>query len=182
MAPAQQIPVDGAARFEATAKIVRPALWSVDSPNLYTAVVTVKSGDKVRDAERVTFGVRTVEIYRGSWVLFERQAAQNPGNVQPPGSRGRWRRRTRPPAILSSGSAARDGLQCSAYLAQHAYARMGGRLRSQGARDDVRDAADEFEPRRPGPAGKHGQALPQLSVDHSLVDRQRRVATAERRG
>ena len=62
MAPAQQIPVDGAARFEATAKIVRPALWSVETPNLYTAVVTVKSGDRTRDAERITFGVRTIRF------------------------------------------------------------------------------------------------------------------------
>ncbi len=52
-APAQQIAVDGAVRFEATAKITRPALWSVETPNLYTAVVTVKSGDKTRDAERI---------------------------------------------------------------------------------------------------------------------------------
>ena len=58
-APAQQIAVDGAATFQATARIGQPALWSVDTPNLYTAIVTVKSGDKVRDAERVTFGVRT---------------------------------------------------------------------------------------------------------------------------
>ena len=36
-----------------------PALWSVDTPNLYTAIVTVESGGKARDAERVSFGVRT---------------------------------------------------------------------------------------------------------------------------
>jgi beta-galactosidase len=41
---------------------MRPVLWSVDTPNLYTAVVTVKSGDKVRDAEHVKFGVRTVKF------------------------------------------------------------------------------------------------------------------------
>ena len=62
VAPAQQIAVDGAGRFEATAKIARPALWSVETPNLYTAVVTVKSGGKARDAERITFGVRTVRF------------------------------------------------------------------------------------------------------------------------
>ena len=38
---------------------MNPALWSVDEPNLYSAIVTVESGGKVRDAERVTFGVRT---------------------------------------------------------------------------------------------------------------------------
>ena len=59
---AQQIAVDGVGRFEATAKIVRPALWSLETCNLYTAVVTVKSGDKTRDAERITFGVRNVRF------------------------------------------------------------------------------------------------------------------------
>jgi beta-galactosidase len=58
----QQIAVNGTVGFTATAQLALPALWSVDSPNLYTAIVTVKSGDKVRDAERVTFGVRTVRF------------------------------------------------------------------------------------------------------------------------
>ncbi len=61
-APAQQIAVDELGRFEATAKITRPALWSVDTPNRYTAVVTVLSGDKTRDAERIMFGVRTARF------------------------------------------------------------------------------------------------------------------------
>jgi beta-galactosidase len=61
-APAQQIAVDGAATFQATATIDQPALWSVDTPNLYTAIVTVKTGDKVRDGERITFGVRTARF------------------------------------------------------------------------------------------------------------------------
>ena len=34
----------------------------METPNLYTAIVTVKTGDKVRDAERITFGVRTVRF------------------------------------------------------------------------------------------------------------------------
>lgn len=62
VAPAQKIVVDGTGRFEATVKIPQPALWSVEAPNLYSAVVTVKSGDKVRDAERVTFGVRAARF------------------------------------------------------------------------------------------------------------------------
>jgi beta-galactosidase len=44
--------------FAAAAKLSDPALWSVDTPNLYTAIVTVKTVDETRDAERVTFGVR----------------------------------------------------------------------------------------------------------------------------
>jgi beta-galactosidase len=59
-APSQSIAVDGSATYAATAQLASPALWSVDAPNLYSAVVTVESEGKVRDAERVSFGVRTV--------------------------------------------------------------------------------------------------------------------------
>ena len=31
----------------------------MDEPNLYSAIVTVETGGKTRDAERVSFGVRT---------------------------------------------------------------------------------------------------------------------------
>jgi len=56
---AQSIAVDESASFTTTARLANPALWSVDAPNLYTAIVTVKTGDKARDAERISFGVRT---------------------------------------------------------------------------------------------------------------------------
>ena len=46
-------------RIPRRAKLANPALWSVDEPNLYSAIVTVESDGKARDAERVTFGVRT---------------------------------------------------------------------------------------------------------------------------
>ncbi len=57
--PAQSVDVDGAVTCQATAQLPNPALWSVDSPNLYTAIATVESGGKIRDAERINFGVRT---------------------------------------------------------------------------------------------------------------------------
>ncbi|HEY1809726.1 MAG TPA: beta-galactosidase GalA [Acidobacteriaceae bacterium] len=58
-APEQSIPADGSAPFTATATLSSPALWSVDEPNLYSAIVTVESDGQARDAERVNFGVRT---------------------------------------------------------------------------------------------------------------------------
>jgi beta-galactosidase len=58
-APAQSIPADGFASYSATARLANPALWSVDEPNLYSAIVTVESDGKAQDAERVSFGVRT---------------------------------------------------------------------------------------------------------------------------
>ncbi len=56
---AQPIAADGSTAFSATAKIAAPALWSLETPTLYTAIVTVESDGKARDAERVSFGVRT---------------------------------------------------------------------------------------------------------------------------
>jgi beta-galactosidase len=59
---AQSIAVDGSATFTANARVTNPSLWSVDQPNLYTAIVTVEAGGRARDAERVTFGVRTAKF------------------------------------------------------------------------------------------------------------------------
>jgi beta-galactosidase len=58
----QSIAVDGSASFNATATLDKPALWSVEEPNLYTAVVTVEASGKTRDAEQVSFGVRTARF------------------------------------------------------------------------------------------------------------------------
>jgi beta-galactosidase len=59
---AQNIAVDGSATFTATARIPHPALWSPDQPHLYSAVVTLETDGKARDAERVAFGVRTARF------------------------------------------------------------------------------------------------------------------------
>ena len=61
-APAQQVARMEVATFTATAKLANPALWSVETPNLYQAIVTVESDGKTRDAERVSFGVRTAKF------------------------------------------------------------------------------------------------------------------------
>ncbi len=37
------------------------ALWSPETPNMYSAVVTVESNGKIRDAERISFGVRDIK-------------------------------------------------------------------------------------------------------------------------
>jgi beta-galactosidase len=56
----QSVAADGSAAFIANANLMNPALWSPETPNLYSAVVTVESAGKPRDAERVSFGVRTI--------------------------------------------------------------------------------------------------------------------------
>ena len=55
----QPIAADAAGTFIASARLAKPALWSVSEPNLYSAEVSVDVDAKVRDAEHVTFGVRT---------------------------------------------------------------------------------------------------------------------------
>src|ERR1700722_20006505 len=56
----QSVAADGAANFTAGASIANASLWSPETPVLYAAVLTVESGGKARDAERVGFGVRTI--------------------------------------------------------------------------------------------------------------------------
>jgi beta-galactosidase len=56
----QSVAADGSATFIANANLTNPALWSPETPALYSAVVTVESAGKPRDAERVSFGVRTI--------------------------------------------------------------------------------------------------------------------------
>jgi beta-galactosidase len=59
--PAQSVVPDGSATFTANANLASPALWSPEAPNLYSAVATVESAGKPRDAERVPFGVRDIK-------------------------------------------------------------------------------------------------------------------------
>ena len=56
----QSIAPDGSATFTANANVHNPALWSPETPNLYTAIATIDSAGKTRDAERISFGVRTL--------------------------------------------------------------------------------------------------------------------------
>ncbi len=56
----QTVAPDGRADFAAAARLDSPALWSPEAPHLYSAVVTVESEGRELDAERITFGVRTI--------------------------------------------------------------------------------------------------------------------------
>ncbi len=59
--PAQSVAADRSATFTANANLNSPALWSPETPSLYSAVATVESAGKTRDAERVSFGVRDIK-------------------------------------------------------------------------------------------------------------------------
>jgi beta-galactosidase len=53
---------DESEKYTAELTISNPELWSIDEPNLYSAIIRVKSDGNLRDAERVSFGVRTAEF------------------------------------------------------------------------------------------------------------------------
>ncbi len=54
-------PIVRFAIFVTGAKLANPALWSPENPILYSALVTVTdSAGKVRDAERISFGIRDI--------------------------------------------------------------------------------------------------------------------------
>ncbi len=83
-APSQTIPVEGSATYTATARIDNPALWSPETPNLYSAVVTLTSDGKLRDAENVAFGVRTIhfDVNKGFFLNGKRTTVQGTCNHQ----------------------------------------------------------------------------------------------------
>ncbi len=56
----QEISPDGSATLTATIALANPALWSPETPNLYSAIVTVESNGNPRDSERLSFGVRSI--------------------------------------------------------------------------------------------------------------------------
>ena len=56
----QSIASDSSGTLTATAKFANPELWTPETPNLYSAIVSVESGGKTRDAEHIRFGVRSL--------------------------------------------------------------------------------------------------------------------------
>jgi beta-galactosidase len=60
MSQVSDIPADGKAEFSATAKLMHPSIWSPQNPALYYAVASVETNGKVRDRDKVSFGVRTL--------------------------------------------------------------------------------------------------------------------------
>ena len=58
-APSQSVAANGSTAYRSVVTVTNPALWSPDDPHLYTAVVKVVADGTLRDAERVTFGIRS---------------------------------------------------------------------------------------------------------------------------
>lgn len=67
---AQPIPAAGSVPFRHEFSVARPQLWDLDTPRLYRAVVTVRSGGKTTDDETTAFGIRDArfEAATGFWL------------------------------------------------------------------------------------------------------------------
>jgi beta-galactosidase len=79
------------------------------TPNLYSAIVTVESGGKARDAERVSFGVRTAVFDADKGFFLNGKPVKIQRHLQPPGSCRCGRGASRPAAVVPAGSAAEMG-------------------------------------------------------------------------
>ena len=80
----QSINADGSARFTAGVNVPDPALWSPETPYLYSAVLTVESAGKVRDSERIRFGIRDImwDADKGFFLNGKRVAIKGTCNHQ----------------------------------------------------------------------------------------------------
>lgn len=80
----QAIGPDTSSAFEASASLPSCALWSVDNPNLYSAVVKVEADGRSCDAERIHFGVRTAlfDADKGFFLNGKSQEIQGTCNHQ----------------------------------------------------------------------------------------------------
>jgi beta-galactosidase len=65
--------------FEGEFTFSKPVLWSNESPNLYTAIFKVFSKGKLRDAERVTFGIRKAEFTADHGFFLNKQPVKIQG-------------------------------------------------------------------------------------------------------
>jgi beta-galactosidase len=56
------VPDGGSVSVEGQLQIDHPHIWDLATPNLYTAVTTVRQGDAILDSQETVFGVRTIKF------------------------------------------------------------------------------------------------------------------------
>ncbi|MGQ1909438.1 glycoside hydrolase family 2 TIM barrel-domain containing protein [Marinifilum sp. RC60d5] len=87
-----QLKVDasGSRIINQSVELVKPELWSLENPYLYTAVTEVKSGKKVLDRVETRFGVRDIEwkAETGMWINGKNVKMQGVCNHQDAGALG----------------------------------------------------------------------------------------------
>jgi beta-galactosidase len=99
-----------------------PALWSVEEPHLYTAIVTVSANGAVGDAERVTFGVRSIQFDAQKGFFLNGKSLKIQGTCNHQDHAGVGVALPDRLQYFRLGRAPADGLQRGAHCAQHAHA------------------------------------------------------------
>ena len=88
LTPAQPIRPGESAAFTSHTILPSPALWSPETPHLYSAMLTVESSGQARDAERINFGVRTVEFDPDRGLVLNGRAVKIKGTCNHPDHAG----------------------------------------------------------------------------------------------
>jgi hypothetical protein len=169
------IPAGGRHTFKPQATVRSPALWSIESPNMYKGRGNRSDECRTNDCRHLRHAVWNPDrrVRRRQGLLPQRQVREDQRHVQSPGPRGCRVRIARSPAVLPHREAEGDGRQRLPDVAQSADAGAAGRLRSSRHAGARRDAHDVVERRRSQPARTARAARPESSVRLLLVDRQR---------
>lgn len=61
--------------------ILKPALWNVYQPNLYSAITTISEGEKVLDTYKTTFGIRHITYDANGFYINRKQVRFNGVNL-----------------------------------------------------------------------------------------------------
>jgi beta-galactosidase len=56
------VPAGGSGEMDQSFVVKNPTRWDITSPKLYTAQTTVRTGDKIADTDKTTFGIRSFEF------------------------------------------------------------------------------------------------------------------------
>lgn len=69
----RQIPAGGIGRLRISTQLKSPALWTAETPNLYSLRISRKSGDQVMHTVTKRFGFRTFEVREGEGLFLNGQ-------------------------------------------------------------------------------------------------------------
>ena len=169
---AQSIAADGSASFKTAVNISNPERWSPETPDMYSAVVTVETSGKARDAERISFGMRDIRWDPDKGFFLNGKSVKIKGTCNHHDHAGvgaalperlQWYR----VGVLKDmgGNAVRTSHNMPTPEWVEACDRLGMMMMCE-------TRLMSANPGGHGATGDDGQALPQFSVDHSVVDGQ----------
>ena len=112
--------------------VANPALWSIETPNLYTLRTVIEAGGHAVDRYETPFGIRTVRFDADRGFFLNDRPLKIKGTCNHQDHARRRRGHARPAAVLPPRKAQGDGIERVSHLAQSAHSGTAGRLRPLG--------------------------------------------------